>query len=155
VVTTTLLGLWGFAFSRPPERRFWCRAAAGAGRDALRGTWAATRGLSDEEPRRCSRLGKTSIRSPGAGVAQQESQQPADSLHGCAPARAHHGIWLDRLRSVLESVSLSGSTLSPEVVPRYLRSLAPIRRSRAEITNSSREIAGPARSAPGTGLVFP
>ena len=41
-------------------------------------------------------------------------------------ARHIDGIWLDRLTlgATVESVSVSGSTLSPEVVPRYLRSLA-------------------------------
>jgi hypothetical protein len=36
------------------------------------------------------------------------------------------GIWLDRLTlgSTVQAVSVSGSTLSPDVVPRYLRSLA-------------------------------
>jgi hypothetical protein len=41
-------------------------------------------------------------------------------------ARHTDGIWLDRLilGASVESVSVSGSTLSPESVPRYLRSLA-------------------------------
>jgi hypothetical protein len=36
------------------------------------------------------------------------------------------GIWLDRLTmgSAVQSIAVSGSTLSPESVPRYLRSLA-------------------------------
>jgi Tfp pilus assembly protein PilN len=41
-------------------------------------------------------------------------------------ARHIDGIWLDRLMlgANVESVSVSGSTLSPDSVPRYLRSLA-------------------------------
>jgi hypothetical protein len=41
-------------------------------------------------------------------------------------ARHIDGIWLDRLMlgASVEAVSVSGSTLSPDAVPRYLRSLA-------------------------------
>jgi len=41
-------------------------------------------------------------------------------------ARHIDGIWLDRLTlgSTVQSVSVSGSTLAPDNVPRYLRSLA-------------------------------
>ena len=51
-----------------------------------------------------------------------------DSPRGCAPsARATStasGSTASRFGATVESVSLSGSTLSPDVVPRYLRSLA-------------------------------
>ena len=58
----------------------------------------------------------------------ESTRQPAGFSTRLRAFGARHidGIWLDRLTlgATVESVSVSGSTLSPEVVPRYLRSLA-------------------------------
>ena len=60
-----------------------------------------------------------------ANESQQRSSGFSTRLRAFG-ARHIDGIWLDRLTlgANVESVSVSGSTLSPDSVPRYLRSLA-------------------------------
>ena len=133
VVATTLLGLWGFAYwqvGRLDTAALLVREQqqAQAAMSAAQGPQLG--GLSDEELEALlTRLGEDfDSKSRALALLSSESQQPAGFSSRLRAFGTRHidGIWLDRLTfgSTVESVSLSGSTLSPEVVPRYLRSLA-------------------------------
>jgi len=134
LVSATLLGLWGFAYwqvSRLETAAVLVREQqqAQAAMSAAQGPQLG--GLSDEElDALLTRLGEDfDSKSRALALLSNESQaQPAGFSSRLRAFGARHidGIWLDRLTlgATVESVSLSGSTLSPEVVPRYLRSLA-------------------------------
>jgi hypothetical protein len=132
LVSATLLGLWGFAYwqvGRLENVAILVRdqQAAQAALSAAQGPQLG--GLSDEElDALLTRLGEeVDMKSRALAQLSSESQQTGFSSRLRAFGARHiDGIWLDRLTlgSTVESVSLSGSTLSPEVVPRYLRSLA-------------------------------
>jgi hypothetical protein len=134
LVCATLSGLWGFAYWQVDR----LEKAAQLVRDQQHAQAAMSAaqgpqldGLSDEELEALlTRLGEdVDSKSRALAMLSAEStSQPAGFSTRLRAFGARHidGIWLDRLTlgSTVESVSVSGSTLSPEVVPRYLRSLA-------------------------------
>jgi hypothetical protein len=134
VVAATLLGLWGFAFwqvDRVRETVLVVRnqSQAQAAMSAAQGPQLG--GLTDEElAALLLRLGsEVDSKSRALMMLGAESQPQvtgfATRLRAFG-ARHTDGIWLDRLTlgSRVESISISGQTVSPDSVPRYLRSLA-------------------------------
>jgi hypothetical protein len=134
LVTTTLAGLWGFAYwqtGRLQEAALVVRnqQQAQAAMSAAQGPQLA--GLSDEELEALlARLGAdVESKSRALTLLTSESQRRAAGFSSrlrAFGARHIDGIWLERLTfgTNVESVSLAGSTMSPDSVPRYLRSLA-------------------------------
>lgn len=133
LICATLLGLWGFAYWQVGR----LEAAAQQVRDQQLAQAALTAaqgpqlgGLSDEDlDALLVRLGEdVDSKTRALTLLSNESKQPAGFSSRLRAFGTRHidGIWLDRLTfgATVESVSVSGSTLSPEVVPRYLRSLA-------------------------------
>jgi hypothetical protein len=134
LVCATLSGLWGFAYWQVGR----LEKAAQLVRDQQQAQAAMSAaqgpqldGLSDEELEALlTRLGEdVDSKSRALSMLSAEStSQPAGFSTRLRAFGARHidGIWLDRLTlgATVASVSLSGSTLSPDVVPRYLRSLA-------------------------------
>ena len=134
LVCATLAGLWGFAFwqtGRLEEAAKIVRSQqqAQAALSAAQGPQLAA--LSDEDLEALlAKLGNDyDNKSRALAMLNSESQQRAAGFSSrlrAFAARHIDGIWLDRLTfgSSVESVSVSGSTVSPDSVPRYLRSLA-------------------------------
>jgi hypothetical protein len=132
LVSATLSGLWGFAYWQVGRLDMAAQLVrnqqqAQAALTAAQGPQLA--GLSDEQlDAFLVRLGEeVDSKTRALAMLTSESQQQGFSARLRAFGARHiDGIWLDRLTlgSTVESVSLSGSTLSPDVVPRYLRSLA-------------------------------
>jgi len=133
LVSATLLGLWGFAYWQVGRLETAVQLVreqqqAQAAMSAAQGPQLG--GLTDEELQALLvRLGEDfDLKSRALAMLSSESQQPAGFSSRLRAFGTRHidGIWLDRLTfgATVESVSLSGSTLSPDVVPRYLRSLA-------------------------------
>ena len=134
LVGATLSGLWGFAYWQVGRLSI----AAQQVRDQQQAQAALSAaqgpqldGLSDEELEGLlTRLGEDldSKTRALALLSSESTTQPAGFSTRLRAFGMRHidGIWLDRLTlgATVESVSLSGSTLSPDVVPRYLRSLA-------------------------------
>jgi hypothetical protein len=134
LVGTTLLGIWGFAW--------WQVDHLGQALEVVRNqqqaqaAMSAAQGpqldaLSDEELDALIARISTSVSNKSRAVAMlasESGQGPAGFSHRLRAFGARHidGIWLERLTlgSTAKSVSVSGSTLSPDSVPRYLRSLA-------------------------------
>jgi hypothetical protein len=133
LVGATLFGLWGFAWwqlghlrkaldvvRNQQQAQAAMTAASGPQLDAL----------SDEELEALIVTASASIDSKSRAVAMlaNESGQPAGFSHRLRAFGERHidGIWLERLTlgSSVKSVSVWGSTMSPDAVPRYLRSLA-------------------------------
>jgi hypothetical protein len=134
LVAATLLGLWGFAFWQVGRLQVASlvvrnQQQAQAAMSAAQGPQLD--GLSDEdlEALLVKLGGDVDSKSRALALLGAESQQQtkgfATRLRAFG-ARHIDGIWLDRLTlgSSVQSVSISGSTLSPDSVPRYLRSLA-------------------------------
>lgn len=134
VVGASLLALWGFADWQVTHLR--------AATQVVRNQLAAQQAMSDAQGPELQALNDDQI---NALLAHLESQINAKSravalLSGESTATGHgfaarlrafgerhiDGIWLDHLTlgADVSSVSISGSTLSPDSVPRYLRSLA-------------------------------
>jgi hypothetical protein len=133
LVSATLLGLWGFAYWQVGRLETTVQLVrqqqqAQAAMSAAQGPQLG--GLTDEElDALLTRLGEDfDSKSRALALLSSESQRPAGFSSRLRAFGVRHidGIWLDRLTfgATVESVSVSGSTLSPEVVPRYLRSLA-------------------------------
>ena len=134
LVCATLAGLWGFAFWQTGRLQEATQVVRGqqqaqAALSAAQGPQLA--GLSDEALEALvARLGNDyDNKSRALAMLDSESQQRAAGFSSrlrAFAARHIDGIWLDRLTlgSSVESVSVSGSTVSPDSVPRYLRSLA-------------------------------
>ena len=134
LVSATLAGLWGFAYWQVGR----LETAAGLVRNQQRAQAALSAaqgpqlgGLPDEELAAfLAKLGDdVDSKSRALAMLSNESNHgPAGFSTRLRAFGERHidGIWLDRLTlgSTVESVSVSGSTLSPDVVPRYLRSLA-------------------------------
>jgi hypothetical protein len=134
VVCATLAGLWGFAYWQ--TQRLEKVAQVVRAQQQAQAALSAAQGpqltaLSDEGVNALlTRLnGDYEHKSRALALLNGESQQRATGfssrLHAFA-ARHIDGVWLDRLTlgANVESVSVSGSTVSPDSVPRYLRSLA-------------------------------
>jgi Tfp pilus assembly protein PilN len=134
LVCATLAGLWGFAFwqtGRLQQAAQIVRSQqqAQAALSAAQGPQLAA--LSDEElDALVARLSSDyDNKSRALALLNSESQQRAAGFSSrlrAFAARHTDGVWLDRLTfgSNVESVSVSGSTVSPDSVPQYLRSLA-------------------------------
>jgi hypothetical protein len=134
LVSATLSGLWGFAYwqvGRLESAAYLVRdqQQAQAAMSAAQGPQLG--GLSDDELNALlTRLGDdVDSKSRALALLSSEStSQPAGFSTRLRAFGTRHidGIWLDRLTlgPTVQSVSVSGSTLSPDVVPRYLRSLA-------------------------------
>jgi hypothetical protein len=134
IVGATLLGLWGFAWWQVGK----LQNAVQVVRNQQQAQAAMAEaqgpqldGLTDEELEvlvaslSASAESKTQALALLAGEAAGGHQGFSSRLRAFG-ARHIEGIWLDRLTlgSAVESVAVSGSTLSPESVPLYLRSLA-------------------------------
>jgi hypothetical protein len=133
LICATLLGLWGFAYWQ--VSRLDTVASLVRNQQQAQAAMSAAQGpqldgLSDEELEALlARLGgDIESKSKALAVLGSESQQRFGFSSRLRAFGVRHvdGIWLDRLTlgATVESVSVSGSTLSPDVVPRYLRSLA-------------------------------
>jgi len=134
LVVTTLAGFWGFAYWQVGRLQAATevvrnQAQAQAAMSAAQGPQLG--GLSDEEL--AALLAKLAsdvdVKSRALALLNGEAQHPAAGFASRLSAfgtRHVDGIWLDRLTfgADVKSVSVSGSTLSPGIVPRYLRSLA-------------------------------
>jgi len=132
LVSATLLGLWGFAYWQ--VGRLDTAAQLVREQQQAQIAMSAAQGpqlgaLTDEElDALLTRLGAdVDSKTRALAMLSSEAQQQGFSSRLRAFGTRHiDGIWLDRLvfGATVESVSVSGSTLSPDVVPRYLRSLA-------------------------------
>ncbi|HEV7608405.1 MAG TPA: hypothetical protein VGO61_13765 [Steroidobacteraceae bacterium] len=134
LVSATLAGLWGFAYwqtGRLQQAAEVVRSQqqAQAAMSAAQGPQLAA--LSDEAlDALVTRLNNDyGNKSRALAMLNSESRQRVAGFSArmrAFAARHIDGIWLDRLTfgSNVESVSVSGSTVSPDSVPRYLRSLA-------------------------------
>lgn len=134
LIGVTLLGLWGFAYWQ--VGRLQATAQLVRNQQQAQAAMSAAQGpqldgLSDEELEALlTRLGSDlEFKSRALTLLNGESGQRVGGFSSrlrAFGARHVDGISLERLTfgSTVESVSLSGSTTSPDVVPRYLRSLA-------------------------------
>ena len=134
VIAASLLGLWGFADWQVTHLR--------AATQVVRNQLAAQEAMSAAQGPELQALGDDQLNEL---LARLESQIGAKSRAvallsgesiGAGPGFAARlrafgerhidGIWLDHLTlgADVRSVSISGTTLSPDSVPRYLRSLA-------------------------------
>ena len=134
VITATLLGLWGFADWQVTH----LRAATQVVRNQLQAQAAMSaaqgpelQGLTDEDLNALLTNLDAQIASKTRAVALLAGESGASGNGFAARLRAFgerhiDGIWLDHLTlgADVSSVSISGSTMSPDSVPRYLRSLA-------------------------------
>jgi hypothetical protein len=134
IVGATLVGLWGFAWWQVDKMRD--AAQVVQNQQQAQAAMIAAQGpqldaLSDEEL-------ETLVKQLGDAVYTKScavnalADESRNGVLGFSPrlrafgTRHIDGIWLDRLMlgPSNEYVSVSGSTLAPESVPRYLRSLA-------------------------------
>jgi hypothetical protein len=134
LIGATLLGLWGFAYWQ--VGRLQLTAQLVRNQQEAQAAMSAAQGpqldaLSDEDlAALLARLGEEiDSKSRALALLGSESGQTTvgfSSRLRAFGARHIDGIWLERLTfgSTVAAVSVSGSTLSPEAVPRYLRSLA-------------------------------
>jgi hypothetical protein len=133
IVVAALAGLWGFAWWQVKGLND--AASVVRNQQAAQAAMSAAQGpqldnLTDEELAALVAQLSASIENKNRALALLASEDGAAAgfsrrLHAFG-ARHIDGIWLDRLTlgSTVQSVSVSGSTLSPDNVPRYLRSLA-------------------------------
>jgi hypothetical protein len=134
LIGATLLGLWGFAYWQ--VGRLQATAQLVRNQQEAQAAMSAAQGpqldaLSDEELQALlARIGDDiESKSRALALLGSESQQTTvgfSSRLRAFGARHIDGISLHRLTlgSTVAAVSVSGSTLSPDTVPRYLRSLA-------------------------------
>jgi hypothetical protein len=134
LIGVTLMGLWGFADWQVEQ----LRSATQVVRNQLAAQQAMSaaqgpelQGLSDEEINALVGRLDAQINAKTRAVAMLSAESGASGHGFSARLRAFgerhiDGVWLDHLTfgSDVSSVSLSGSTMSPDSVPRYLRSLA-------------------------------
>jgi hypothetical protein len=134
LIGATLLGLWGFAYWQ--VGRLQSTAQVVRNQQEAQAAMSAAQGpqldaLSDEDlAALLARLGEE-IDSKSRALAQLGSESRQTTVGFSSRLRAFgtrhiDGIWLDRLTlgPTVAAVSVTGSTLSPDAVPRYLRSLA-------------------------------
>ncbi len=134
LVAASLAGFWGFAFWQTGRLRVAAEVVrnqqqAQAAMSAAQGPQLG--GLSDDDlAALLVRLGSDlDSKSRALALLTGESQHGAGGFSSRLRAfgvRHIDGIWLNRLTfgSQVESITLSGSTVSADTVPRYLRSLA-------------------------------
>jgi hypothetical protein len=134
IVGATLLGLWAFAWWQVDKMRDASQVVQNQ-QEAQR-AMAAAQGpqldaLSDEELDSLITRLASAVESKSCAV-DTLAEESRDGTSGFSTRlrafglRHIDGIWLDRLMlgPKVEFVSVSGSALSPDSVPRYLRSLA-------------------------------
>jgi MSHA biogenesis protein MshI len=132
-IAAALLAMWGFAawqVHRMSAEASIARSHTEAQRLLAVSAGSEFAGLSDEalEARVATMEVAVDMRNKALSLLESESSRHAafaDRLAGLA--RQHiDGVWLDRvtLGASRESISLSGSTLAPDLVPHYLHSLA-------------------------------
>lgn len=134
VVCVALLGLWGFADWQVDRLRAATQVvrnqlAAQAAMSAAQGP--ELQGLSDDDLTALIARLDAQINTKTRAVALLSEDSGAGGHGFAARLRAFgerhiDGVWLDHLTfgADVSSVSISGSTMSPDSVPRYLRSLA-------------------------------
>jgi hypothetical protein len=132
IVAATLLGLWGFAWWQLQALHDVAQVVRN--QQAAQAAMSAAQGpqldaLTDEELTALVAQLSGSIASKSRALALLASDGAAPGFSRrlrAFGARHIDGIWLDRLTlgATVQAVSVSGSTLSPDSVPRYLRSLA-------------------------------
>ena len=134
IVGVTLLGLWGFAWYQVHQLDSAVQVVRN--QQQAQAAMAAAQGpqldaLNDEELDALLVQLTASVdnKSRAMDLLANESRGGVSGFSTrlrAFGARHIEGIWLDRLMlgANVESVSVSGSTLSPDSVPRYLRSLA-------------------------------
>lgn len=134
IVGASLLGLWGFAWWQVDKLRD--AAQVVRNQQQAQAAMAAAQGpqldgLTDEELDVLLKQLSASVDSKSRAL-ELLANESRGGLYGFSArlrafgTRHIDGIWLDRLMlgATAEAVSVSGSTLSPDSVPRYLRSLA-------------------------------
>jgi hypothetical protein len=133
-ISAALLALWGFADWQVDH----LRAATQVVRNQLQAQAAMSaaqgpelQGLSDEDLAALLTRLNSQIAAKSRAVTLLSAESGASGHGFAARLRAFgerhiDGIWLDHLTlgPDVSSVSISGSTMSPDSVPRYLRSLA-------------------------------
>lgn len=133
IVVATLVGLWGFAWWQVDSLRE--SAAVVRNQQAAQAAMSASQGpqldaLSDEELEALVKSLTAAVDSKSRAlellVADDGAPRGFSRRLRAFGTRHIDGIWLDRLTlgPTVHSVSVSGSTLAPDSVPRYLRSLA-------------------------------
>jgi hypothetical protein len=134
IVGVTLAGLWGFAWWQVDKLQD--AAQVVRNQQQAQAAMAAASGpqldgLTDEQLAALiqSLTDNVDSKSRAMDLLSNESRAGLNGFSTRLRAfgtRHIDGIWLDRLMlgAGVESVSVSGSTLSPDSVPRYLRSLA-------------------------------
>lgn len=134
IVMAALLGLWGFGWWQVD--RLGDAAQVVQNQRQAQAAMSAAQGpqldaLSDEELAALVARLSESVANKSRAVAllaDEVDAAPRGFSRRLRAFGARHidGIWLDRLMlgPTVQSVSVSGSTLSPDSVPRYLRSLA-------------------------------
>jgi hypothetical protein len=131
IVGATLVGLWGFGWWQVDKLQDAVQVVRN--QQAAQSAMSAAQGpqldsLSDEELDALLAQLTESVdgKSRAMQVLASESRSGFSGRLRAFGTRHIDGIWLDRLMlgANVESVSVSGSTLSPDFVPRYLRSLA-------------------------------
>jgi hypothetical protein len=134
IIGVTLLGLWGFAWWQVDKLQD--AAQVVRNQQEAQAAMAAAQGpqldaLSDEELDALIQTLAAAVDSKTCAV-NTLADEARSGVHGFSTRlrafalRHIDGIWLDRLMlgPKAEYVSVSGSALTPESVPRYLRSLA-------------------------------
>lgn len=132
-ITGALLAMWGFAWWQVAQLR--TEAAVAHAQSEAQRLLAASQGgelhaLSDEQLERLTTQLTAAIeaRRTALGRLQAETRQNAAFADRLAALSRRHidGVWLDGLTlgPTREAMSLSGSALSADLVPRYLHSLA-------------------------------
>ena len=131
IVGATLFGLWGFAWWQVDKMQDAVQVVRN--QQAAQSAMSAAQGpqldaLTDEELTALLQQLGDSVDSKSRAMAllASESRNGFSSRLRAFGTRHIDGIWLDRLMlgADVEAVSVSGSTMSPDFVPRYLRSLA-------------------------------
>lgn len=133
IVGVTLAGLWGFAWWQVDKLRDATQVVRN--QQAAQAAMVAAQGpqldaLTDEELDALilSLAASVDSKSRAMDMLAGESSGPRGFSARLRAFGARHidGVWLDRLMlgANVDAVSVSGSTLSPDSVPRYLRSLA-------------------------------
>jgi hypothetical protein len=134
VIGISLLGLWGFADWQVDH----LRVATQAVRNQLAAQQAMSaaqgpdlQGLSDEQINALVTRLDAQIAAKTRAVAMLSGESAASGHGFSARLRAFgerhiDGIWLDHLSfgADVSQIAIGGSTMSPDAVPRYLRSLA-------------------------------
>jgi hypothetical protein len=134
IVGATLIGFWGFAWYQVDKLGH--AAQVVRNQQQAQAAMAAAQGpqldaLSDEELDALVKRLEQSVDGKSRAM-ELLANESSGGIRGFSTRlrafgeRHIEGIWLDRLMlgANVDAVSVSGSTLSPDAVPRYLRSLA-------------------------------